>query len=100
MDAFMPILCNLKFFKSYVKHVFLKFINNNYDRIELRAHIENLLEYDAKGNFVKKHDYKKWIDVVDEVLKEVQKDHPHFTVGFIFAGLKALSDEENEKFFD
>ncbi len=91
---------NLKFFRPYVKHVFMKFINNNYDRIELRAKIENLNEYDEKGNFVKQHDFKKYVEVIDEVLKEVQKSYPNFTVGFIFAGLKALSDQENEKMFD
>ena len=69
MDAFSPIILNLKFFRSYVKHVFLKFINNSYERIELRAKIEKLNEYDAKGNFVKQHDYQKYIEIVDEVLK-------------------------------
>ena len=39
MDAFYPIVINLKFFKFYVKHVFMKFINNGYERIELRAKI-------------------------------------------------------------
>ena len=65
MDAFYPILTNLKFFKSYVKYVFQKFINNNYDRIEVRAVIQHLNEYDAKGNLVKKHDYKKYVEIID-----------------------------------
>lgn len=39
MDAFYPIITNLKFFKSYVKHVFMKFINDAYERIEVRAKI-------------------------------------------------------------
>jgi hypothetical protein len=33
MDAFNPILEILHFFKPYVKHMIMKFIKNNYDRI-------------------------------------------------------------------
>lgn len=65
MDAFVPIMTNLKFFRPYVKHVFMKFINNNYDRIELRVKIENLDEYDSKGHFVKQHSYRKFVEVID-----------------------------------
>ena len=35
----------------------------------------------------------------DEVYNEVAKDHPKFTVGFIFFGLKAFSPEQNEEIF-
>lgn len=43
----------------------MKFINNNYDRIELRVKIENLNEYDSKGQFVKQHSYRKFVEVID-----------------------------------
>lgn len=95
----MPIILTLHFFKPYLKHVMNKFINNGYDRIELRATIGNLVEYDENGKLVKKHEYEKYIEVASEAIEEIQVEHPEFDVGFIFAGLKKNSDEGNEKMF-
>ena len=33
----------------------------------------------------------------DEVYEEVKKDHPFFTFGFIFSGMKMFPSEVNEK---
>jgi len=35
----------------------------------------------------------------DEVYNELKKEYPNFTVGFIFFGLKMLSEAENEALF-
>ena len=35
----------------------------------------------------------------DEVYNEVVKDHPKFTVGFIFFGLKVFTPQQNEEMF-
>ena len=47
----------------------MKFIKNNYDRIEIRAKIECLNEYDTERNFVKRHQYSKFMEVIDEIMK-------------------------------
>jgi len=38
-----------------------------------------------------------FMDAFDEVYNEVKKEHPHFTVGFIFFGLKFFSPQLNEE---
>lgn len=52
-DAFEVKICNffniyfaLHIFKNYAKHVFIKYAKNGYDRIEFRAFLCQLLEYD------------------------------------------------------
>jgi hypothetical protein len=40
-----------------------------------------------------------YMDAFDEVYNEVKKDHPDFTVGFIFFGLKIFNAEQNEALF-
>ncbi len=39
----------------------MKFINNGYDRIEVRSIIINLKEYDFEGKLIKTHSYKKFM---------------------------------------
>lgn len=89
----------LDIFKKYTKHVLLKYIRNGYDRIEFRAFLATLKEYDPNGKFIKEHDEKMYMDAFDEVYEEVRKDHPEFTAGFVFFGLKVFSPEQNEALF-
>jgi hypothetical protein len=39
------------------------------------------------------------MEAFDEVYNEVKKDHPNFSAGFIFFGLKAFTEEQNEALF-
>jgi hypothetical protein len=46
------------------------------------------------------HDEGLFLKAFDEVYFEVIKDHPTFSSGFIFFGLKALSEEANFAMLD
>lgn len=72
-----------------------KYYRNGYDRIEFRALLWSLAEYDNNGNLVKQHDESSYTRVFDSAFDEVVKDCPNLSVGFIFFGLKAFSDEQN-----
>ena len=78
-----------------MRHILLKYIRNGYSRVEFRALLCQLTEYDEKGNFVKLHDEGVFMQSFDEVYFEVQKEHPYFTSGFIFFGLKMDTEEVN-----
>lgn len=52
---FFPIYFSLHIFKKYIRHLLLKYINNGYERIEFRAFLSTLNEYDSEGNLVKTH---------------------------------------------
>lgn len=69
----------------------LKYIKNGYERVEFRALLCQLSEYDDKGNFVKIHDEGMYMKAFDEVYEEVIKENPTFSAAFIFFGLKALT---------
>lgn len=56
ISNFFPIVFALHLFKKYVRHTLLKFIHNGYERVEFRALLCRLTEYDSEGNFVKLHD--------------------------------------------
>ena len=53
---FFPLMFTLHVYKKYIKHVMLKYIRNGFDRIEFRALLVQLNEYDENGKFVKTHD--------------------------------------------
>ena len=53
---FFAIIFALHIFKKYTKHILLKYIKNGYDRIEFRAFLPKMKEYDLEGNMVKEHD--------------------------------------------
>ncbi len=53
---FFPLVFTLHIFKKYVRHILLKYIKCGYDRVEFRALLCQLTEYDEKGNLVKVHD--------------------------------------------
>ena len=96
ISTFFPLLTNRDVFVRYSEYILRKFIQNGYDRIEFRALLTKLKDYDEKGGFVKEYDEEEYGKAFDEAFERVKKDHPTLTVGFIFFGLKALSDEENE----
>jgi hypothetical protein len=51
------IICNaLHIFKKYVKYILLKYIKNGYFRIEFRAFLPQLVEYDINGNAIQTFD--------------------------------------------
>lgn len=44
---FFPIYFSLHIFKNYIRHLLLKYIQNGYERIEFRAFLSTLNEYDS-----------------------------------------------------
>ena len=50
-------------------------------------------EYSPDGKLVKEHGESKFAEIFDEAYSKVRKDNPFFTAGFIFFGLRSLSDE-------
>jgi hypothetical protein len=56
IENFFPIYFSLHIFKKYVKHVFIKYAKNGYDRVEFRAMLVKLNEYDQAGKLIKEHD--------------------------------------------
>ena len=53
ISNFNSNLCIKDVFERYTEHILHKFIANGYDRIEFRALLICLKEYDIEGNFVK-----------------------------------------------
>lgn len=66
-----------------------KFIKNGYCRVEIRAQIVHLIEYDDKGNISKRHSESKWMEVFTEEYIKIREEFPYFTVGIIFYALKS-----------
>jgi hypothetical protein len=89
---FFVIIFALHHFKNYIRHVLIKYVHNGYHRIEFRALLSQLNEYDAEGNLVKTHDERKYIDTFDEAFEEAKKECPTLTAGVIWFGLKVFSD--------
>lgn len=77
----------------------LKFIANGYYRVEFRAYLTKLIEYDEFGNLKKKHDESSYINAFEEVFEKVKESYSFLSVGFIFVGLKSNSEEVNEALF-
>ncbi len=93
---FMKLIQVVHIFRKYSEYILRKFYRNGYNRIEFRALIWELTEYDSDGNVVKTHDESSYCRVFDEAFAEVVKDHPDLSVGFIFFGLKAFTAQQNE----
>ena len=55
-----------------------------------------MVEYDEEGYVVKEHGQRKFMETVDEAYERVRKDHPDFSLGVIFVGLKFRPLEETE----
>ena len=62
---FFVLVFTLDIFKKYTKHILLKYIKNGYDRVEFRALLTKLNEYDENGKFIKEHDEKMYMDAFD-----------------------------------
>ena len=43
----------------------MKYAKNGYDRIEFRAWLAKLNEYDKNGKLIKEHDEKMFMDIID-----------------------------------
>lgn len=97
ISHFFPILAAVHLFRKYTVHVLRKFVRNGYTRVEFRALLNCLTEYDETGAIVKTHEEKKYMDVFDEAFEIVKAEFPSLSAGFIFFGLKVLSPIENEK---
>ena len=94
--SFFPLEWSLHIFRKYVEYGMRKFIRNGYDRMEFRISRMNLVEYDEEGYVVKEHGQRKFMETVDEAYERVRKDHPDFSLGVIFVGLKFRPLEETE----
>ena len=56
ISNFFAVYFALHIFKKYTRQLLLKYIRNGYDRLEFRAFLGQLVEYDNEGNIVKTHD--------------------------------------------
>ncbi len=54
-------------FSRYCEYILRKYIKNGYDRVEFRALLIRLKEYDKEGNFISEHDDKAFADTFDAV---------------------------------
>lgn len=73
ISNFFIILEALHIFKKYVLHVLRKYVKNGYNRIEFRALLINLKEYDQNGTLTKIHDKKIFMTAFDEVYDKFRK---------------------------
>ena len=48
-------------FENYSRHVLVKFIKNGYRRVEFRALLIGLKDYDKDGSLVKENDEKSFV---------------------------------------
>ena len=62
-------------------------MKNQYDRLEWRALLVKLYEYDDNGKLIETHNEKKFTEAIDEVYNDLKKEYPDFTLGVIFFGL-------------
>ena len=65
ISNFFTLVFATHIFKKYVRHVLLKYIKNGYERMEFRAILSQLNEYDDKGNFIKTHDEGLYMKAFD-----------------------------------
>lgn len=65
ISNFFPIYFSLHIFKKYFKYILIKYIKNGYSRVEFRAMLCKLNEYDINGKLIKVHEEKKFMDTVD-----------------------------------
>ena len=84
----IPLMVVRDIFNKYNEHLFLKLISNGYDRVEVRHTLEPLFQYDEEGNFLMEHPVRVMREDFDLVVERVQKTHPQFSFGFIYACFK------------
>jgi len=89
---FNTILAVNEVFEKYSEHVLRKYIANGYDRIEFRALLTPLKHYDEAGNYLGELPDSSFANTFETAYERVRKDHPGLSVGFIFFGLRCLSD--------
>ena len=61
ISNFFTIYELLQIFRSYAEHVMRKYAKNGYDRLEFRAILRELHEYDESGNLVQVHGETKFV---------------------------------------
>jgi hypothetical protein len=52
---FMDLIQVAHIFKKYSNYILKKYVKNGYDRIEFRALLWSLKEYDSEGNLIKQY---------------------------------------------
>lgn len=62
---FMKLIQVVHIFRKYSEYVLRKFYKNGYNRIEFRALLWGLSEYDSNGNLIKAHDESSYCRVFD-----------------------------------
>jgi len=67
IGSFFVLLFTLHIFKKYVRHVLLTYLKNGYQRVEFRALLVKLQEYDTHGAFIKEHDEGQFMAAFDQV---------------------------------
>lgn len=77
-----------KFFKILMKEIMVKAAEQNILILELR-HTASRLFDDKRVNIP----LEKELILIEEILAEVKKDHPHFEVALIFCGFKIVGQK-------
>lgn len=80
------------FFKEYYKKGFLDLVANNVQHLEIRFIFDEL--YDFKHG---KYPLKTSVTDLQEVVKEIQKSHPQFSLKLIYSSFKFLDPKSIEK---
>jgi adenosine deaminase len=81
-------------FVEYLVHIFKKFIDNGYQRVEFRAELVKLSEYDENGKFLRKISESEYPEYFEKAAKQVEEQFPDFSVGIIFGVRKSLPEEQ------
>ncbi|WP_223605592.1 adenosine kinase [Chryseobacterium sp. OSA05B] len=80
------------FFKEYYKKGFMDLVNNNVQHLEIRYIFDELYDF-QKG----KYPLKTSVTDLQEIVKEIQKVHPEFSLKLIYSSFKFLDQKSIEK---
>jgi adenosine deaminase CECR1 len=94
----MPLISYRPFFKEYYKKSFLDLLNNNINHVEIRFIFGNLFDENNSS-----YPIDTMVADLQNIVLEVQKTHPKFSLNLIytsfkFLGVKEISNQLNEAF--
>jgi len=85
----MPLVSYRPFFKEYYKKSFLDLLSNNVNHMEIRFIFGNL--FDEKNS---SYPVDTMVTDLQDIVLEVQKTHPEFSLNLIYTSFKFLGVEE------
>lgn len=92
---FLQIFNQEDLFREYLLYSLEHLIGNGYSRVELRVEFFPIKRRNPKEML----DERGILNIYEEVERELQKKHPHFTIGLIVYGLKNAPLDELERYF-